>query len=227
MPNRIIRIAIADDHKVFLTGFAAILNNSTGIKVIAKAHDGQNLIDQLSSIEILPDICLLDIEMKTMNGYDATKLIALKWPGIKIVAITAFESEYSIIRMLRNGARAYLTKYEDLSTIIHAIKTVYTTGYFFNNISQDIIAKALHGNVATQNNINDKELEFLAFCCSDMSYKEISEKMFVSERTIEGYRNNLFKKLNVKNRSGLVMFAILSGISPYKAYNSTNLEINQ
>lgn len=211
-----IYIAIADDHAMFRKGVITQLQPYKHIQFIHEAADGQELIEQLSSVQRLPDICLLDISMKPMNGYETANAIRDKWPKMKTIALTMLDDEYCIINMLRNGARSYITKGQDADALLKAIEGVYTHGFYHEDIDAEILSKAMQGE-SVYPPLIDREREFLPYCCSDLSYREIADKMNASQRTVEGYRDSLCKKFNVKTRTGLASFALFTGLVTEKA----------
>ncbi|HEY9178089.1 MAG TPA: response regulator transcription factor [Flavipsychrobacter sp.] len=206
-----IYIAIADDHAIFRKGVITQLQPYKHLQFILEATEGQELIEQLSSAQQLPDICILDISMKPMNGYETANAIRDKWPKMKTIALTMLDDEYCIINMLRNGARGYITKGQDTATLLKAIEQVYTHGFYHDDIDGEILSKALQGD-SVYPQLTDREHEFLYYCCSDLSYREIGDKMNASTRTVEGYRDSLCKKFNAKTRTGLVSFALFTGL---------------
>lgn len=212
MKKQTINIAIADDHTLFRKGLKSILNSNKNFQVIIEAEDGRDLIEKLSVSTKLPDICLLDIDMRPMNGYDTAKAITKQWPAIKTIALSMYTIEYCIINMLRNGARGFLTKGMDPELLFSAIEQLYEKGFYHDGIDSELLSQAMQSGLGVVPELTVLELEFLSLCCSDLHYKDIAPKMNVSERTIDSYRDSLFKKLNAKSRPGLVTFAMLTGL---------------
>mgnify|MGYP001398537394 CR=1 FL=1 len=185
-----IYVAIADDHAMFRNGVIAQLQPYKHIRFIIEAANGQELLEQLSTAHQFPDICILDISMKPMNGYETANTIRDRWPKLKTIALTMLDDEYCIINMLRNGARGYITKGQDADTLLKAIEQVYIHGFYHEDIDAEILFKALHGE-SVYPPLTDREKEFLPYCCSDLSYREIADKMNAGIRTVEGYRDSL------------------------------------
>lgn len=209
------RIALADDHAILRKGLTYIINALPGFTVTIEAADGAELIEKIELAEEKPDICIMDIQMHGMNGYDATKKITKRWPKIGILALSMHYNEFSIIRMLRCGAKGFLPKEagpKDLEAAMLAILDGYV--YYSDLVSQATVSKASKEALSKQRDLSDTELQFLAYCCSDYSYKEIAERMFVSLRTVDWYRDKMFEKLNIKTRPGLVVFALQIGVEP-------------
>jgi DNA-binding NarL/FixJ family response regulator len=159
----------------------------------------------------------MDINMPVMDGYATAAHIKQHFPEIKVLALSMYDDEAAIIRMLKNGARGYILKDSDTPELKAAIEAVLTKGFYYTEM---ITGKLLHtinssdeeGNTRKVLNLNEREMEFLKFSCSEMTYKEIADKMHLSPRTIDGYRDSLFDKLKIKTRVGLAIYAIKHGI---------------
>lgn len=212
MSSDTINIAIADDHKLIRTGLVKIIQTQKAYNVYIEASDGTELLQMIEASDIIPDICILDIDMRPMNGYDTAKALMEKYPSVKILALSMYHEEFCIINMLKNGARAFMTKDTDPGILLAGIKQLEEEGYYYSGLPPITVGRVLQGTINPDHLLTEKELRFLALSCSEMSYKEIAKQMNVAERTVEGYRDNLFKKLNIKTRSGLVMFAMLTGL---------------
>lgn len=211
MKKETVQIAIADDHTLFRAGLARIIQSRKNFNVVIEALNGQQLLEMIADSEILPDICITDIEMHPMNGYETAKNISRLYPSVKIMALSMHREEYCVINMIRNGARGFITKDAEPATILNGIQQLEDTGFYYPDIEADVIGIALRPGFE-KDELNDKELQFLSLCCSDMKYKDIADKMNVSERSIDSYRDGLFRKLQIRTRSGLVMFAMLTGL---------------
>ena len=175
-------------------------------------------MDQLGRIKVLPDICLLDINMPVLNGYDTMDQLHSRWPGLKVVALSMYDSEFSIIKMLRSGACGYFLKDADPDELHNALFHICENGFYHSElISNRIIGQLRHDaeEILALINLSQAELEFLKWVSSDFSIKEIAEQMNVKPRTLEKYSEVLFRKLHIKSRTGLAMFAIRIGIVPY------------
>lgn len=208
----IIRIAIADDNKLLRNCLVRLINAEKNYEVLIEAENGKDLLQKIQSGTILPDVCLLDINMPVMNGYDTMKEISILYPTIKVLAISISCHEYSILQMLKNGAAGYALKNTSFDEIKDAIHSVYINGqYYSNSISTKVISLLRHLN--TKNlNLTEREIHFLKLCCYDTHYNNIAAEMNISPKTAETYRNGLFQKLNVKSRTGLVIFTLENGL---------------
>jgi two-component system, NarL family, invasion response regulator UvrY len=210
-----INIALADDHMILRKGVKDIISSFGGFEVIMEASNGKELITTLYTAKLLPDICMLDINMPDMNGYDTIVALKKNWPTMKVLVLTMFNNEYSILKMLKNGANGYLLKKNchpnDLKL---ALTTIYNKGYYHSDFITSRLIKEIENEEKQPPKITEKEMQFLAYCCTDYSYKEIAGFMNLSQRTVEGYRDALFEKLNLNSRTALAVYAISSGIVP-------------
>jgi len=211
-PKTLIHIAIADDHVIIRKGVCEIINSFGGFAVDTEASNGEELIKKLQKKEKLPDICIIDINMPVMNGYDTLLNIKKLWPAMKVLVLTMFDNEHTIIKMLTNGANGFILKNSDPKELKKALLTIEEQGYYHAEFMSGRFYATLKSNDSPK--ITDKEMQFLTLCCSDLNYKEIAERMNLSPRTVEGYRDNLFEKLGVRTRTALMMYAITIGIVP-------------
>lgn len=209
------KIALVDDHVLFRKGLSSLIKLFSGYRVVLEASNGKDFTRQLNPSD-LPDIVLLDISMPEMDGYETAAWLREHHPAIKVLALSTMDSEASIIRMIRQGAKGYVLKDADPEELKRALDEVLRFGYFFNDLVTHRVMKALTGIVNTNEivieNLSDRETEFLKHACSELSYIQIADLMCVSPRTVEGYRNSLCEKLGLKTRTGLAIYAIKNGI---------------
>lgn len=203
-----IRIAIADDHAFIREGLKHFLSEMTDVELVAEASNGRELLDKLTIIysHHPVDLCILDIDMPILNGANTIQLLLEQFPQIRVLVLSIYSHENSIIKMLSLGALGYVEKGMDPDIMKEAIRVVSKGLYFHPHISLD---KLMHKNGAA---FTDNELEFLELCCLDLSFKEIGQIMHKSTRTIEGYSTNLCEKLEVNSRTGLSVYALATGI---------------
>ena len=154
----------------------------------------------------------MDINMPLMDGYAATAWLAKNHPGIYVLALSMFEDDVAVIKMLRAGAKGYVLKESKPRELLEAIKTLVQKGVYINELVTGKLVRQISKPEVSTDLISAKELDFLKLCCSELTYKEIAEKMFVSPRTVDNYRESLFQKLSIKTRTGLVLYAIKNGI---------------
>jgi len=210
-------IAVVDDHMMFRRGLIHLIDLFPDYKVSLDADNGKDLIDKLKPPAI-PDIILLDINMPEMDGYSTARWLQTNYPEIKVLALSMLDSETSIIKMIQHGARGYLLKDADTEELGMAFKEVLEKGYYYNEMVSRKLLQSINEGVSDgkdksgYRNISEKELQFLKLACSEKTYREIAAEMFLSERTIDGYREALFKRFNTASRVGLVIYAIKNGL---------------
>ncbi|HEY4208539.1 MAG TPA: response regulator transcription factor [Puia sp.] len=210
-------IAIADDHTMVRKGLSALISLFPGYKVMLEAGNGTELMAQLERAPSVPDILLLDIAMPTMDGYSTAEWVTAHHPSIRILALSTMESEFAIIRMIRAGARGYLHKDAEPGELKQAFHDVISLGYYYNTyIDRQKLRMASSSSCPDEPGglvrITDRERAFLQLACSEKTYYEIGKEMIVSERTVDGYRDSLFKKLKVTTRVGLALYAVRNGL---------------
>jgi len=205
-------VGLVDDHVLLRKGLASLLMEN-GYPSVIQADNGKQFIEKLEAGEV-PNIVLLDINMPVMDGYATATWLKEHRPDMKILALSMYDDEHSIIRMLRHGAGGYILKDCEPAELKTAIEAIVQKGYYHNEL---VSSKLIHtmqnadGSGQARNGypeLSQKEVRFLQLICSEMTYKEISAVMKLSPRTIDGYRDALFEKLGIKSRVGLVMFAI-------------------
>lgn len=213
----IIRVMIADDHRLFRTGLVAVLKEMKGIKVINEAENGKELLAKL--IHERPDVILMDIKMPEMDGIEATEIVIAKYPDIKVIMLTMHDDEQFITHMVDLGAHGYLLKNSDVRELELAINKVMKQGYYFNDKVAEVLLTNLIGKKSKliikekhELSFSKREHEVLQLICEGFTNSEIAEKLFLSTRTVEGYRYKLCDKVGVKNTAGLVRFAIKNGL---------------
>lgn len=208
-----IHIALADDHAILRKGVVELISKFDNMQVVYEASNGKELLDKTAQQSKIPDIFILDINMPEMNGYETAQALKKQYPHSKILALSMYDNELNIIKMLRNGANGYVLKDADPTELRNAIAQIYEHGFYYSDLVTGRVLKMLQSpDNKTSEMLNEKETQFLALCCSELTYKEIAEEMSLSPRTIDGYRESLFVKLDVKSRTGLAIYAIKTGI---------------
>lgn len=208
-------LVLVDDHVLLRRGLASLVKN-LGHGVIFEADNGR-LFTEMLDPTMLPQVVLMDINMPEMDGYQTAVWVRANYPSIRVLALSMYDDEKSIIRMLRSGAAGYILKDADPSELQQAIDAVVRKGFYYSELVTGKLMHAINNiddseELVSLVKLSDKEVNFLKHICSELSYKEIAGLMFVSPRTIDGYRDALFEKLNVKTRIGLAMYAIRNGI---------------
>lgn len=214
--NQKIKVALTDDHVLLRRGLASLVNSFEEYTVAQEADNGQDLQQKIEK-DNLPDLVLLDINMPKMDGFATAQWLKQTYPLIKILALSMYDNENSVIRMFKAGARGYILKDCEPLELKTALDSVMQKGYYYSEL---VTGKLIHtinqmdedADMRNLAHLNEKEIQFLRLACTEMTYKEIADKMFLSPRTIDGYRDALFEKLNIKTRVGLVMYAIKNGI---------------
>jgi DNA-binding NarL/FixJ family response regulator len=210
MEQNQIHIAIVDDHTLFRNGVSALMSEFPELKVIFEAENGEQM-QHLLAKHPLPQVILMDINMPEMDGYAAAKWVKEKYPQIKILALSMFEDDKAVIKMIKSGAGGYVLKGSKPRELLEAIKTIHVKGNYINDMVSGKLIRSV-SDMGKKPAFSNKELEFLKLCCSELTYKEMAEKMIVSPRTVDNYREALFLKLNIKSRTGLVLYAIQNEI---------------
>ncbi len=213
--NNKIKVALVDDHVLLRKGLAALVNSFDDFTVVFEADNGQDMQQKIKT-DNLPDLVLLDINMPKMDGYTSAQWLKQTYPLVKIMALSMYDNENAVIRMFKAGARGYILKDCEPPELKTALLSVMEKGYFYSEL---VTGKLIHSinkleedaDIRNITQLNDKEIQFLKLTCTELTYKEIAEQMYLSPRTIDGYRDALFEKLQIKTRVGLVMYAIKNG----------------
>ncbi|QIE58171.1 response regulator transcription factor [Rasiella rasia] len=204
-------VVVVDDHTLLLQAIGGLVSDFDDFEVLYLCKNGQELLEKFKNPKNIPDIVLMDINMPVLNGIETTQYISEKYPDVHVLALSVEENEETILKMLRAGAKGYLMKDTKSSVLKEALKQVMSKGYFHTNTVSKLLVNSLHKN-PDDIQLKEREKEFLQYACSEMTYKEIADKMFLSPKTVEGYRDSIYEKLNIRNRIGLVLFAIRNNL---------------
>lgn len=208
-------IVIVDDHNLVSQAIANLVNSFRNFQTQYICNSGEELIEKLQSEKIKPHLILMDISMPHMSGIETTLYIKNTYPEIKVIALTAIENNAGIMGIIKAGAKGYILKGADIPIFEKTLNKVVQNGSYFNEkITSTIINSIINEDENLEKNVclKKQEEEFLRYVCSELTYKEIARLMFRSPKTIDGYRNDLFEKLNIRNRTGLVLYAIKNNI---------------
>jgi len=208
-------VAIADDHSLLRNALAKLISSFGDYGVLFEANNGKE-IRPLIQQHGIPDIVLVDVNMPEMDGFETTKWLHSNYPQIKILVLSMLSDERTIIRMMRLGAKGYLLKNADPEELKEALDSVLNKDVYLPDLISGKLISGLHRDADRDEDaitLNDREKEFLRWVCSELAYKDIAEKMNLSPRTIDDYRQNLFAKLNVHSRIGMALYAIRNGIA--------------
>ena len=210
-----IRIIIADDHELMRKSLPILLKKQDEIEIVDDAENGKELLEKVRQHE--PDVVVTDIQMPIMDGIKATKKIKEEFPNVKVLALTMFNEDHLIVDMLEAGAKGYLLKNTTQHELMEAIKAVYNGGTHFCNSTSEKLK-----NMIVQSRFNPykqqpkvqltpREVEVMRLICQQMKNTDIADKMCISVRTVEGYREKIFEKTGSKTLAGITIFAIKNG----------------
>ncbi len=206
-------VAIVDDHSLFASSLEKLINTFPNFRVLFHAKNGSELQGRLSNAEAVPDIILLDINMPVMDGFETAVWLKQKYPRVKSLALSMEDDDQIILKMLGRGVKGYLLKDIHPEILNTALEELMEKGYYYSEKVSETLIHSLNQDVdLTTLDFKENELAFLKLACTEKTYKEIADEMGLSPKTIDGYRQDLFKRLNVKNRVGLVIFALKNNL---------------
>ena len=208
-----INVVLVDDHKLFRAGIAGLVNDLAGYTVKWEADNGKDFIQKISK-QNLPEIVLLDIEMKVMGGFETAQWIRQHYPEIKILVLTAHKEHYLIMRMIRTDVAGIILKAAAASELLIALEAVKKDGGYF-----PLWVTKMLLNWPGDVKLTEKEIEFLQLACTELPQKAFGSLMKMSPRNVEAMRDSLFRKLEVVSRVGLVLYAIKNGIFTFEEGN--------
>lgn len=206
------KIIIVDDHTLLRRALINMLVHPE-MEFVGDYSNGKEFID--SGAYTKADVILMDCNMPVMSGAECCRWLQQNYPDVRVLALSMNDDEMSIVQMIRAGARGYVLKSSEPAALVQAIKDVYENGFHFSDIvSHDMVfgGEAEEKKALPKPNLTKRELEFVIHCCSEMTYKEIADKMNIAIKTVDGHREQLFEKLGIRSRVGLVLFAIREGI---------------
>ncbi|HMG68042.1 MAG TPA: response regulator transcription factor [Chitinophagaceae bacterium] len=212
----IIKVAIADDHKIFRKGVILSLRPYTNIKFVLEADNGDDLLAGIP--EAQPDVILMDLRMPGKDGIETTKAVSKLYPNIYVVVLSMYEDERFVYHLMENGANGYLLKNAEPMEIRRAIMEVHEKGYYLNNFVNRILLKRSHArqkvipSLNSEITLSDKEKDVLHYICMEFTAQEIAQKMEISPRTVEAIKDRLMERFGSKNTAGLVFFAVKNNL---------------
>lgn len=208
-------IVIVDDHILIAKALEGIISNFSEFEVIYVCENGKDLIQKFEEGNIIPDIILLDISMPIMDGFETAAWLTKNHSDIKIMALSMQGDDNSVIKMIKNGAKGYLLKNTHPKDLETALSRLNTDGFFYPEWASKIIFSNLGKDQESEAaiKISEREKEFLKYTVTELSYKEIADRMCCSPRTVESYRDQLCEKLDLKTRVGFAVFAIKNGFA--------------
>jgi len=200
------QIVLVDDHRLFRSGIASLINKFQGYSILFEAGDGEELTRKLTP-KVKPDIVLLDINMPKRDGLETAQWIRTNYPDVNIIVLSMFEDAEKVLQMVKIGVKGYLLKDAEPNEFEQALNRVSQGEVYF----PDFVTKHLINNFKQQTEqikLNAREMEFLKLAGTELTYKEIADQMCISVRTVDDYRDRLFEKLQTKSRIGLVLYAV-------------------
>ena len=211
-----IKVALADDHLLLRNALASLINSFGDCQVIFHTNTGLELIDRIKSGTI-PQVVILDLNMPVMDGFETAKWLQENFPQLQVLMLTMYDSELSLIRLLQAGVKGFLKKDIHPDELKFAIHSVMQSGYYYSNHTTGKLVNLFRnkpdGNLSLHKAmLTEQEVEFLKYACSDLTYKEVAQRMGLNPRTVDTLRDQLFTKLDVKSRVGLAMVAIRHGV---------------
>lgn len=212
-PEKKNTVAIVDDHSLFASSLEKLINSFPNFQVLFHSRNGVELQDRLANMAEVPDIILLDINMPVMDGFETAEWLRDNHPQVKTLALSMEDDDQIILKMLRMGAKGYLLKDIHPEILNTALDEVMERGYYYSEkVSETIIHTINQDSEFKPIDLKENEIAFIQLACTEKTYKEIAEIMGLSPKTIDGYRHDLFNRLKVKNRVGLVIFALKNNI---------------
>jgi DNA-binding NarL/FixJ family response regulator len=211
--NSTINIAIVDDEALIVMLLSDYFSKHTRVVVSFTANDGAQLIDYLKVAESLPDIILLDLQMKEMNGIETATILKKDFSDLKIIVISSYYKKSFLGHMLKLGINAFLPKGIHPNQLVEAIEDVFTKGYYFMEEQIEVMRNQISSNTpapcfSTEEELSERETEILKLICQQFTAQQIADKLFISTRTVEGHKSNLLLKTSTRNLAGLVIYAV-------------------
>ncbi|MEP7143571.1 MAG: response regulator transcription factor [Ferruginibacter sp.] len=208
-------IVIIDDHLLIAKAITSIIEQFNNYEVLYECENGKAMTEKFKHKKNIPDIVLLDISMPVMDGFETALWLRENNPEVLVMALTMQGDDESLIRMIKCGAKGYLHKNVHPVELAKALDMLVQKGFYYPDWAT---SRVLH-NIAAGNDekhtgfsLSEREKEFLKYACTELTYKEIGEKMFCSSRTVESYRDALFEKLGARTRVALALYAVRIGL---------------
>ncbi len=217
--NKIINIALVDDEALYVEGLSLLFSNVELIHVSLAANSGQVLLDLLENTtkSVFPDIALVDIQMKPMDGFDLVELLKDKYPDLKIIILSSHYKSNVLGHMIKLGVSAFIPKNANKELLVTAIESVNNTGVYFTQTDQEMLTQFMNSKskkltLNVNGELSNREIEVVKLICCEYTNQEIADQLFLSKRTVEGHRQRILEKVGAKNTVGLVVYAIANDI---------------
>ena len=219
--SKIIKIAQVDDEALFLEGISLLLSNAEHINVIKTANNGLEFLDALekTSESDFPDIALVDIQMKPMDGFELTENLKDKYPALKVIILSSHYKSNVLGHMIKLGISAFIPKNANKELLITAIESVNNSGVYFTQTDKEMLKQYMNSNskkvtLSDKGKLSNREISIIKLICLERTNQEIADELFLSKRTVEGHRRRILEKVGAKNTAGLVVYAIANGFHP-------------
>jgi DNA-binding NarL/FixJ family response regulator len=219
--SKIINIAFVDDEALFLEGLSLIFSNIEHINVVKTSNSGLEFLEVLEdNLEtFFPDIVLVDIQMKPMDGFELTEILKDKYPDIKIIVLSSHYKSNVLGHMIKLGVSAFIPKNANKELLVNAIQSVHNSGVYFTQTDHEMLKQYMNSRskkitLSTNENLSAREIEVLKLICLENTNHEIADQLFLSKRTIESHRQRILEKVGAKNTVGLVVYAVANQIHP-------------
>jgi DNA-binding NarL/FixJ family response regulator len=210
-----ITVALADDHILLRDALASLINTFDNCRVLFTASNGQETLDKIKNNQV-PDVLILDLNMPLLDGYETSMRLQKHYPSVHVLMLTMYDTDLTMIRLLQAGVRGFLKKDVHPDELKFAIKSVMESGYYYSHSVTgklvNMFRNTLEDMALKKNLLSEQELQFLKLSCTELTYKEIAGEMHLSPRMVDGLRDQLFNRLNIKSRVGLAMYAIRHGL---------------
>lgn len=202
-------IVIADDHEIFSSALSNMVDGFFGCQVLYEVANGRELLSAFKDPKRIPDLVLLDINMPIMDGFQTMKELHKRHPEIHVLCLSMNDDRRSFLTMIDNGAHGFISKMAKPKDLEQAIESVMRRGCYYTSAMADMLFRSMsHTNELKEVSLNRREKELLTYVATEMTYQEIAVIMCLSPKTVDGYRYSLFKKLDIKSRVGLAMYAV-------------------
>jgi DNA-binding NarL/FixJ family response regulator len=210
-----IRIAIADDHLLFREGLSALLKENENLVLKYQASDGLELLEKFGCLKSPVDVLLLDIKMPNMDGIEVLKRLKITRPEIKTIMLTMYNEDSLVQQLVELGAKGFVPKHSGFEAVQDAIYKVFENDIYFSEDIYKRLIKRMANKEGMRYDVpalTEKEIEVVKLLCKEYSAKEISNLLYLSERTVDTHKKNIFAKVGAKNIVGVVLFAMKNGI---------------
>jgi DNA-binding NarL/FixJ family response regulator len=211
--NSKIKLAIIDDEALLVMLLSDFFSKHEQVEVVTTATDGEQFLSNLNALENKPDVILLDLQMKGMNGLETMAVLKQDYPELKIIVVSSLYKKSFMGYMLKLGVNAFLPKGVEPQLLADAVTETYARGYFFMDEQIEVMRRQISSNVpepalTTEESLSEREIEVLKLICQQYTAQQIADKLFITKRTVEGHKSSLLLKTSAKNTAGLVIYAV-------------------